>query len=150
MSRAETLTELIESNRKVDRALIYLEGEKDERRVPYGELYERALGILFHLQKLGARPGGKLIIFLNNNEQFLDAYWAGILGGIVPVPVAIGISDEHRHKLLRIARKLGKPFLYTDRKTLDRVGQFAQVAGEQALFDELRARSFCADALDDI
>ena len=150
MSRAETLTELIESNRKVDRALIYLEGEKDERRVPYGELYERALGILFHLQKLGARPGDKLIIFLNNNEQFLDAYWAGILGGIVPVPVAIGISDEHRHKLLRIARKLGKPFLYTDRKTLDRVGQFAQVAGEQALFDELRARSFCADALDDI
>ena len=150
MSRAETLTELIESNRKVDRALIYLEGEKDERRVPYGELYERALGILFHLQKLGARPGDKLIIFLNNNEQFLDAYWAGILGSIVPVPVAIGISDEHRHKLLRIARKLGKPFLYTDRKTLDRVGQFAQVAGEQALFDELRARSFCADALDDI
>jgi hypothetical protein len=29
------------------------------------------------------------------------------LGGIVPVPVAVGISDEHRHKLLRIARKLG-------------------------------------------
>lgn len=150
MSRATTLTELIESNRKVDRALVYLDGEKDERRVPYGALYERALGILFHLQKLGARPGDKLILFLNHNEQFLDAYWAGILGGIVPVPVAIGISDEHRHKLLRIARKLGKPFLYTDRKTLDRVGQFAQVAGEQALFDELRARSFCADALDDI
>ena len=32
------------------------------------------------------------------------------LGGIIPVPVALGISDEHRHKLLRIARKLGKPF----------------------------------------
>jgi acyl-CoA synthetase (AMP-forming)/AMP-acid ligase II/acyl carrier protein len=150
MSRAETLTELIESNRKVDRALVYIEGEKEERSVTYGQLYERALGILFHLQKLGARPGDKLIIFLNNNEQFLDAYWAGILGGIVPVPVAIGISDEHRHKLLRIARKLGKPFLYTDRKTLDRVGQFAQVAGEQALFDGLRARSFLADTLDDI
>lgn len=150
MSRVETLTELIESNRKVDRALIYLEGEKEERRISYGELYERALGILFHLQKLGARPGDKLILFLNNNEQFLDAYWAGILGGIVPVPVSIGISDEHRHKLLRIARKLGKPFLYTDRKTLERVGQFAAVAGEQALFDGLRARCFLADALDDI
>ena len=150
MSRVETLTELIESNRKVDRALIYLEGEKEERRISYGDLYERALGILFHLQKLGARPGDKLILFLNNNEQFLDAYWAGILGGIVPVPVSIGISDEHRHKLLRIARKLGKPFLYTDRKTLERVGQFAAVAGEQALFDGLRARCFLADALDDI
>lgn len=150
MSRAETLTELIEANRNVDRALVYLEGEKDERRVAYGQLYERALGILFHLQKLGARPGDKLIIFLNNNEQFIDAYWAGILGGIVPVPVAIGISDEHRHKLLRIARKLGAPFLYTDRKTLDRIGQFAASADEQALFDSLRTRSFLVDSLDDI
>ncbi|MBV6417083.1 MAG: Polyketide synthase PksJ [Steroidobacteraceae bacterium] len=150
MSRVETLTELIESNRKVDRALVYLEGEKEERRVAYGELHERALGILFHLQKLGARPGDKLILFLNNNEQFLDAYWAGILGGIAPVPVAIGISDEHRHKLLRIARKLGRPFLYTDRKTLDRIGQFAAGAGEAAAFEALRARTFLADTLDDI
>ena len=57
---------------------------RSERVVSYGELYERALGILFHLQKLGARPGDKLIIYLANNEQFLDAFWAGMLGGIVP------------------------------------------------------------------
>ncbi|MBV6422547.1 MAG: Polyketide synthase PksJ [Steroidobacteraceae bacterium] len=150
MSPVATLTELIETNRKVDRALVYLEGDKEERRVPYGALYERALGILHHLQKLGARPGDKLILFLNNNEQFLDAYWAGILGGIVPVPVAIGISDEHRHKLLRIARKLGQPFLYTDRKTLDRIGQFAATTGEDTAFTALRARTFLVDTLDDI
>ncbi|MGD9597636.1 MAG: AMP-binding protein [Steroidobacteraceae bacterium] len=150
MSPVATLTELIESNRKVDRALVYLEGDKEERRVPYGALYERALGILHHLQQLGARPGDKLILFLNNNEQFLDAYWAGILGGIAPVPVSIGISDEHRHKLLRIARKLGRPFLYTDGKTLDRIGQFAANAGEQATFAALRARTFLVDTLDDI
>ena len=106
--------------------------------VSYGELYERALGILFHLQKLGAKPGDKLIIYLANNEQFLDAFWAGMLGGIVPVPVALGISDEHKHKLLRIAKKLGKPFIYTDRKTLDRIGAFAGPAGEQATFDGLQ------------
>ncbi len=150
MTQPQTLTELIESNRKIARSIIYLEGEKDERPVAYGELYERALGILFHLQALGARPGDKLILFLNSNEQFLDAYWAGILGGIVPVPVAIGISDEHRHKLLRIARKLGKPFLYTDSRTLDRIGQFAVSAGEDATFDALRQRTFLADRLDDI
>ncbi|HNR23214.1 MAG TPA: non-ribosomal peptide synthetase [Steroidobacteraceae bacterium] len=150
MTQPQTLTELIESNRNVARSIIYLEGEKDERRLSYGELHERALGILFHLQALGARPGDKLILFLNNNEQFLDAYWAGILGGIVPVPVSIGISDEHRHKLLRIARKLGKPFLYTDSKTLDRIGQFAVGAGEDATFEALRPRTFLADRLEDI
>ena len=48
----------------------------------------------------------------------------------MPVPVALGISDEHRHKLLRIARKLGKPFLYTERRSLERIGTFAAQAGE--------------------
>jgi acyl-CoA synthetase (AMP-forming)/AMP-acid ligase II len=150
MTKAETLAELITTNRSVKRTISYLETESSERVVSYGELYDRALGILFHLQKLGARPGDKLIIYLANNEQFLDAFWAGMLGGIVPVPVALGISDEHKHKLLRIARKLGKPFIYTDRKTLDRIGAFAGGANEQATFDSLNSRAFFAENVDDI
>jgi acyl-CoA synthetase (AMP-forming)/AMP-acid ligase II/aryl carrier-like protein len=150
MTKAETLAELLANNRSVKRSISYLETETSERVVSYGELYDRALGILFHLQKLGARPGDKLIIYLTNNEQFLDAFWAGMLGGIVPVPVALGISDEHKHKLLRIAKKLGRPFIYTDRKTLERIGAFAGPAGEQPAFDGLSARAFFAEQVDDI
>ncbi len=150
MTKAETLGELLTNNRSVKRTISYLETETSERVVSYGELYDRALGILFHLQKLGARPGDKLIIYLANNEQFLDAFWAGMLGGIVPVPVALGISDEHKHKLLRIAKKLGRPFIYTDRKTFDRIQAFAGPAGEQAVFDALDERAFFAEQVDDI
>ena len=148
--KATTLTEVIESNRGIARNLTYLEGENDTREVSFGEIYERALGILYHLQRLGARRGDKLILFLGNNEQFIDVFWAAILGGIVPVPVALGISDEHRHKLLRIARRLGGPFLYTERRSLDRIGTFAAQAREQELFDGLRKRTFLVDDLDDI
>ena len=105
-----TLTDILESNRGVDRAVTYIEGENAERRVSFGEVHARALGILHHLQAKGAQRGDKMIIFLSNNEQFLDAFWAAIAGGIVPVPLAVGISDEHRHKLLRVARKIGRPF----------------------------------------
>jgi acyl-CoA synthetase (AMP-forming)/AMP-acid ligase II/acyl carrier protein len=150
ITKAETLGELLSNNRGNKRVISYLEAENSERVVSYDELYERALGILFHLQRVGARPGDKLIIYLANNEQFLDAFWAGMLGGIVPVPVALGISDEHKHKLLRIAKKLGKPFIYTDRKTLDRIGAFAGPAGEQATFDGLNSRAFFAEQVDDI
>jgi acyl-CoA synthetase (AMP-forming)/AMP-acid ligase II/acyl carrier protein len=150
MSKATTLTELIQINRTAARSIHYLEGENDSREVSYGELYERALGILYHLQRIGARRGDKLILLLANNEQFLDAYWAGILGGIIPVPVAPGISDEHRHKLLRIARKLGNPYIYSERKILDRIGSFAAQAGESEAFNQLRARAFLSDDLDDI
>ncbi len=150
MSTAATLTELLEAHRKLPRHITYLEGESSERTVAFPELYKRALGILHHLQRLGAQRGDKLILFLNDNEQFIDAFWAAILGGIVPVPVATGISDEHRHKLLRIARKLGAPFLYSDRRSLERIGAFAASAGEQKTFDQLKSRAFLVDQLDDI
>ena len=148
--KATTLTEVIENNRGLARNLTYLDGENDTREVSFAELYERALGILYHLQRIGARRGDKLILFLGNNEQFIDVFWAAILGGIVPVPVALGISDEHRHKLLRIARRLGAPFLYTERRSLERIGAFAAQADEQELFDGLRRRTFLVDDLDDI
>jgi len=150
MLKATTLTELFQTNRKVARSVTYLESENDSRVVSYEELYERALGILYHLQRIGAKRGDKLILFLGNNEQFIDAFWAAIIGGIVPVPIALGISDEHRHKLLRVARKLGKPFIYTERRSLDRIGTFAAQVGEAELFTALRSRAFLVDDLDDI
>src|ERR1700691_4964778 len=127
-----TLVDVLESNRGVDRAVTYVEGENSERRVPYGDVHQRALGILYRLQALGAQRGDKMIIFLSNNEQFLDGFWAAVCGGITPVPLAVGISDEHRHKLLRVARKLagpgsrlGSPILYTDSKNLERLQSLA-------------------------
>ena len=150
MIKATTLTEVLEANRAAPRSITYLEGENESRSVSAAELYERALGILYHLQRIGARRGDRLILFLGNNEQFIDMFWAAILGGIVPVPVALGISDEHRHKVLRIARRLGSPFLYTERRSLERIGAFAATAGEQQLFESLRARTFLVDDLDDI
>ena len=151
MFTATTLTELIEANRNAPRTITYVEGERNERTVTFAELHERALGILHELQVLGAKPGDKLILFLADNEHFIDAFWGAILGGIVPVPVAPGISDEHRRKLLRIARKLGKPFIYTDRRSLERVEAFAAQARDEAVVvDLLRSRTFLVDELDSI
>ncbi|MFO1504867.1 MAG: non-ribosomal peptide synthetase [Steroidobacteraceae bacterium] len=149
----QTLTALIQRQHPADRAVHYHTAENQVRRVSYAELYQRALGMLFHLQQLGAKPGDHLILLLNNNEQFIDAFWGAILGGIVPVPVAIGISDEHRRKLLRIARKLGQPFIFSDRKTLERVGQFVQQAGDATLaatFAALRPRAFVTEDVSDL
>jgi acyl-CoA synthetase (AMP-forming)/AMP-acid ligase II/aryl carrier-like protein len=149
---ARTLVELMAANADAPRGVTYHAGEGNSRRITYGELRKRALGLLHHLQELGAKPGDKLILLLNNNEQFIDAFWAAVLGGIVPVPVAIGISDEHRHKLLRIAGKLGTPFIYTDRKTLERIGQYATQSGEAASaasFAALRPRALLAEDFTD-
>jgi acyl-CoA synthetase (AMP-forming)/AMP-acid ligase II len=146
----KTLLDMLEANRRVDRSVTYVGGENAERRIQYADVYTRALGILHHLQAAGARRGDKMIIFLNNNEQFLDGFWAAICGGIAPVPLAVGISDEHRHKLLRVARKLGNPLLYTDAKTLERLEALAGEVGESELFAQLKSRTFLVESITDI
>ena len=150
MTHPTTLIELLDASRRAARAITYLEGENEQRTVSFEQLHARALGILFHLQKMGAQRGDKLILFLQRNEAFIDSFWAAILGGLVPVPVAVGISDEHRHKLLRIAAKLGDPFIYTERKSFERIGGFAAEVGAGATFERLQARAFLVDQLDDI
>src|SRR6202048_2689823 len=145
-----TLVDILENNRGVDRAVTYVDGENSERRVLYSEVYTRALGILYHLQAMGAQRGDKMIIFLSSNEQFLDGFWAAVCGGITPVPLAVGISDEHRHKLLRVARKLGNPLLYTDSKNLERLQPLAAQVGESAVFDALKSRCFLVESITDI
>jgi acyl-CoA synthetase (AMP-forming)/AMP-acid ligase II len=145
-----TLVDLLENNRSIDREVCYVEGGDFERRLPYGEIHARALGILHHLQAMGARRGDKLIIWLSNNEQFLDAFWAAVCGGIVPVPLAVGINDEHRQKLLRVARRLGAPLLYTDAKNLQRLEGLSARVGETALFTSLKARSFLVESITNV
>jgi acyl-CoA synthetase (AMP-forming)/AMP-acid ligase II/acyl carrier protein len=129
MKRHDTLTDLFDHHKTADRSIRFIDGEDDERVVGYGELWERALRMLAMLQSAGMQPDDELIIFSRSNERFLVAYWAAILGGIIPVPVAVGISDEHRHKLFRIARKLRNPRLFTDAETLDRLTAFAAEQG---------------------
>src|SRR6202044_3775147 len=145
-----TLTDILESNRDVDRTVTYVEGENAERRVSFGEVHARALGILHHLQSKGAQRGDKLIIFLSNNEQFLDAFWAAIAGGIVPVPLAVALSSDHRQKLLRVARKIARPFLYTDSKNLERVQALAAEVGEPGVMAELKPPTFLVESISDI
>ncbi|HTE39676.1 MAG TPA: AMP-binding protein, partial [Steroidobacteraceae bacterium] len=153
MTDARTLIDLLDFNRQRNNTLTYLEGEHVTKSVSFAELAQRAGSILHELQERGARRGDKLILFVASNEHFIDAFWAAALGAIIPVPVALGISDEHRHKLLRIAHKLGTPFIYTDRKTLERVGQFAaqsQDPAGAATFAQLRPRAFLVEDLVDL
>jgi len=150
MIRYQTLPEMLEHRSRGDGAIGYLEGEGAEKSLRLSELRRRALGILYHLQRAGAQPGDRLILHVPTNEQFLDAYWACLHGGIIPVPVAIGISDEHKHKLLRIARQLDDPLLYTTRKLRERLAAFAAGVGESTVWSALERRTFLIDELDDV
>ncbi len=124
MKLYDTLAEMLEEGRSKDRHVLFIDGEKDECRISYAELSERAHLLLGSMQLRGIQPGDEVIVFTKSNESFLVAFWAAILGGIVPVPVAVGISDEHRFKLFRILDQLQNGRLYTDQGLLDRLLEF--------------------------
>lgn len=126
MELYDTLGDLLSAARSRDREILFIDGENDETVVRFTDLWDRALSLLGTLQARGMQRGDELIIFSQSNETFVVAFWAAVLGGIVPVPVAVGISDEHRLKLFRILSQLERATLFTDLGLLERLREFSQ------------------------
>ena len=150
MSSFTTLIEALEHHSTDERSLTYIEGKETESTITFKQLHQRALGMLHHFQQQGLKPGDELIIFLRNNETFLDVFWGAIFGGIIPVPVAVGISDEHRSKLYKIYNKLQRPFIFTDNDNLERLKKYADDAGSAHEFETLKATAVLAEETRDL
>jgi acyl-CoA synthetase (AMP-forming)/AMP-acid ligase II/acyl carrier protein len=136
-----TLTELLDEARGRDREIRFIDGEDDETIIRFTDLWDRALALLGSLQARGMQPGDELVIFSRSNLNFVVAYWAAMLGGIVPVPVAVGISDEHRFKLFRILSQLERGTLFTEMDLLQRLLDFSKSGGMDDITGILESRS---------
>jgi acyl-CoA synthetase (AMP-forming)/AMP-acid ligase II/acyl carrier protein len=121
-----TLIDLLADARGRDRHIRFIDGENDENTLAFADLWDRANALLGSLQSRGLKKGDELVIFSKSNESFIVAFWAAILGGIVPVPVAVGISDEHRLKLFRILKQLHHATLFTESDLLERLLSFSK------------------------
>ncbi len=141
MTLYDTMTDLLTDARGKDRHIRFIDGEHDESTVTFGELWDRALALLGSLQSRGMEPGDELVIFSKSNENFVVAFWAALLGGIVPVPVAVGISDEHRSKLFRIIKQLKRGTLFTEQGLLERLLEFSRHRGLDDVTAILESRS---------
>lgn len=146
----DTLIGLLAANSASTHHIHYLNGQDDRRSVSFGALRAAAQGVLFHLQAFGARPGDRVILHTASNEQFIDGFWACLLGGLVPVPVAVGISDDHRQKLLQVFTQLGRPMVYTEDAQVSRLRDFAEASGTTAEVSSLAARSLVVERVTDI
>ncbi len=144
-----TLPDALRAAARSERGITYIEARDRQDHQRYADLHTAALQLLGRLQAKGLTPGDELILLLKDNRRFIEMFWACVLGGIVPVPVAPGISDEHRAKVFRIFARLQRPWLYTEQETLARLGSFAanhDMPGELAA---LQARTLKVETLMD-
>ena len=127
----KTLTQGLDAACDQDGRVHFLHNAERHTAVTFAELRQRALGLLTHLRGRGIRAGDQLIISTGNNLAFTDAFWACQYGGMIPVPIAPGVSDQQRHKLFRVYRQLPNPFLYTDHQTGGRIRALADQLGRR-------------------
>jgi acyl-CoA synthetase (AMP-forming)/AMP-acid ligase II/acyl carrier protein len=141
MNHHTVLADVLRTASETGRGVTFIEARNEETRLSYASLLNRAQKLLGLLQARGMSAGDELILLLKDNRSFVEMFWACILGGIVPVPVATGISDEHRAKLFRIFSKLQRPWLYTEQDALTRLDNFATNHGMMAELAALQART---------
>jgi acyl-CoA synthetase (AMP-forming)/AMP-acid ligase II len=116
MKNCQSLTEALQVSLVNRQRIVYIQSDSEAVSVTCRQLYQNACDILAYLQSRGLKPGDKLIIAVEDNELFLNLFWACLLGKITPAPVAVANNDEHRLKIIKIWMKLSKPYLITSQK----------------------------------
>ncbi|MEC9415716.1 MAG: non-ribosomal peptide synthetase [Pseudomonadota bacterium] len=123
----KTLNELFISQIEHDGYIRFIDVKSNEKSIQFTEFGEEVLNCLGYLQSQNLRPGDELVINTKSNFKFLVTLWAALLGGIIPVPLAVGINNEHRSKLLKIITRLKNPTLMTDKNVKERLSTFIEI-----------------------
>ncbi|MBO9205533.1 MULTISPECIES: non-ribosomal peptide synthetase [Niastella] len=83
-------------------------------QLSYRELYIRALLMLGSLQQQGVLVGNEVVIQTEDNQLLLCAFWACVLGGIIPVPLSPGIQTAQKLKVAKVCACLLHPFIVAE------------------------------------
>ena len=146
MTRFHTLDEILPAAAREDRRITFIDGETQQRTMSFRRLRERAIAALGALQRRGLVAGDKLVLYLADNERFVEMFWAAVLGGIVPVPLAPGSAPEHLRKLRAVWTQLRSAWVAIDAAALERFDALAANEGDPADAGRLRERLVAAAA----
>jgi len=148
MPRFASLPDLLAANAREDRHITFIDGEDEQRVLSFARLRQRATAVLGALQRSGLRPGHAMLLSLSDNERFLEVFWACVLGGIVPVPLAPASTDEYRRKLLRVFAQFEHASVCIDAAELERLEGFAAEQGSHGERQRLMASTLLPGRLD--
>jgi acyl-CoA synthetase (AMP-forming)/AMP-acid ligase II/NADP-dependent 3-hydroxy acid dehydrogenase YdfG/acyl carrier protein len=117
------LGEVLERAAGQSEAGIHYRGVDSEDSVQsYLQLAHSADRILAGLRSRGLSAGDRVLLQLANSRDFLEGFWAAILGGFVPVPMAVPASLRQQsasQALERAWRLLGEPAVLTSDDLID-------------------------------
>ncbi len=142
-----TLIEALQNTAKGHKSITYIKAKNDELTVSYTELYSRALHLLYQLQSAGVKQGDELILLAEDNEQFIDVFWAAILGGIIVVPLNAASQNTAQKRVLSVFQKLDTPFIWTTSVALQALLKYTDKQCAEDLKPLLQKQALLAEQL---
>ncbi|MFG2732700.1 SDR family NAD(P)-dependent oxidoreductase [Streptomyces canus] len=128
-----------------DKGTVYITEGNDDVLQTYAELLDEAQHVLGGLRAAGLRSGDAALFVFGSNRGYLTAFWACVLGGFVPTPVAVATTytaeNEANRKLRGAWQLLERPVLVTDAATEPALAQV------RALWDEPDVRILTVEEL---
>lgn len=122
----KTLNDLFHDQTEKNGYIRFVEVKSIEHERQFDEFADEVYKCLGFFQNHGIKIKDEVVINTKSNHKFLIAFWAAILGGMIPIPVAVGVGDEHKRKLLKILNRLKNPTLITDDKVQERLVSFIE------------------------
>lgn len=116
----QTLIDALIRAAKGNQGLIYIEADGSRFQQSYAELLEAARMLLSALHARGLRARDRVILQLGTLRAHFESFWACLLGGIIPVTVAVAptyaVSSGVTAKLYNVWKLLGKPVILSTKR----------------------------------
>ncbi|HEX8529673.1 MAG TPA: non-ribosomal peptide synthetase, partial [Cytophagales bacterium] len=139
--QSDTLSQVLhKAGNSGNRGITFIEKSNSEAFLAYGELYQKALRGASFLREKGMQPQDELVFQLDDNQTFIVAFWACILGGFIPVPLSVGQNDDHKQKLFSCWPVLCNPFLIAPDHNRQVLSAFARHKGLDAQWAAIDGR----------
>lgn len=114
MGNYQTLIEALRDNAGKGTGIRFLINSKSEEYLAYGDLLAEAGRYLAAFQEIGVEKGEEVVLQFLSPRAFLSAYWACLLGGIIPVPLAYADNQVNSMKVFTVWEVLKSPWIVTD------------------------------------
>lgn len=145
-----TIVELLVNSTKLkDTGITFIESSSSRKFISYLSLYEKSTCVLAEMNALSLKKGVKVILQVQDNERFLTVFWACLLGGMIPVPLAVVGAAAHREKLLNVWNNLESAILIADEEVLKTLQNEATLTKDHLDFSSMLNQSVAVNTLFD-
>lgn len=114
-----------------NKGIIYIQPDGKELFQTYSALLEEAKRILAGLYENGLKPRERVILQIDALPDYFATFWACVLGGIVPVTVAVAPSYQEKNgvvnKLYNIWQLLDSPPILTSDRLVKPISEIANL-----------------------